>query len=159
MHIAHRPGEIEQVQLVSWQHLDFVACATGRETTPPSCLSLVAIPSTLSSPLSHICLLVTGTHASAILAALRCAHQHTHPLTRTVVHATLATHTAHSSRNRPQVDVVSFHSYNGNQTDLALQIAKLRKVAEASGKPLGFASEIMNRPVDPAVHVYSGVHT
>ena len=39
--------------------------------------------------------------------------------------------------------------YNGNQTDFALNVEKLRKIADAAGKPLGFASEVMNRPWDP----------
>lgn len=47
------------------------------------------------------------------------------------------------------VDVVSFHSYNGNQTDFHRNVQELRGKATAAGKVLGFASEVMNRPWDP----------
>lgn len=131
-----------------------MACATGRETTPPSpVFHWLQFKHTFITAFAH--LLVSDRHkcicntCSPAVCAPAHASTHTHRRSR---------HSRHPhrtlSRNHPQVDVVSFHSYNGNQTDLALQIAKLRKVAEAAGKPLGFASEIMNRPVDPAVHVY-----
>lgn len=47
------------------------------------------------------------------------------------------------------VNVVSFHSYNGNQTDMRAQVRRLKEVAARAGKQVGFASEVMNRPWDP----------
>ena len=47
------------------------------------------------------------------------------------------------------VSAVSFHSYNGNQTDMRSNIQWLRDKIKASNKTLAFASEISNRPWDP----------
>ena len=47
------------------------------------------------------------------------------------------------------VTVVSFHSYNGNQTDMSANIDWLRGQAKHANRTVGFASEIMNRPWDP----------
>eukprot|EP01046_Picozoa_sp_COSAG06_P023165 COSAG06_NODE_1826_length_8276_cov_139.732053_10_plen_142_part_00 len=55
----------------------------------------------------------------------------------------------HEAEQVKYVDVVSFHSYDGNQTDMRGGIASVRKLAESSHKQLAFASEIMNRPWDP----------
>lgn len=47
------------------------------------------------------------------------------------------------------VDVVSFHSYNGNQSDFQRNVQLLKAKAKAAGKQVAFASEVMNRPWDP----------
>jgi|EP01043_Picozoa_sp_COSAG02_P022356 hypothetical protein len=59
----------------------------------------------------------------------------------------------HEAEQVKYVDVVSFHSYDGNQSDMEQGIASVRKLARSSNKPLGFASEIMNRPWDPVCTV------
>ena len=59
----------------------------------------------------------------------------------------------HEAEQVKYVDVVSFHSYDGNQSDMEQGIASVRKLARSSRKPLGFASEIMNRPWDPVCNV------
>ena len=56
---------------------------------------------------------------------------------------------SHEAEQVKYVDAVSFHSYDGNQSDMRRGIASVRKLAGSSGKPLVFASEIMNRPWDP----------
>eukprot|EP01052_Picozoa_sp_SAG31_P041748 SAG31_NODE_6415_length_2028_cov_4.398652_2_plen_329_part_00 len=47
------------------------------------------------------------------------------------------------------VDIVSFHSYDGNQKDMSRRIDGVKALADKAGKPLAFASEISNRPWDP----------
>lgn len=49
----------------------------------------------------------------------------------------------------PGMDVVAFHSYNGNQTSFDRSISSLGRWAGLAKLPLGFASEVGNRPWDP----------
>jgi len=54
----------------------------------------------------------------------------------------------HEDKQLELVDVFSFHSYDGNRSDMGAHIEGLKKRAEGKGKTVGFASEIMNRPWD-----------
>ena len=49
----------------------------------------------------------------------------------------------------PGLSLVSFHSYNGNQTDFDAGIGRLAQAAASAKLQLGFASEVANRPWDP----------
>jgi hypothetical protein len=49
----------------------------------------------------------------------------------------------------PGLSLVSFHSYNGNQSDFDAGIERLAHASTSAQLQLGFASEVGNRPWDP----------